>query len=712
MLALAITATGAFAAWTDTKSAGDAILSSDWNAMVSSSWDTASGNVYRATGDVGIGTTDPNRKLHVADSTGVGYLQMTSSTSGSTATDGLELSVGTDASVWNYETGYLRLGTANSEALRISSAGNVGIGTTDPQNRMHLYGSNAALRLQDDNDANSYFTIDDASDTQTTINKYTNSGSTMIDINPLASDGTSNARVRLFRETNTTGAKGLQLLKGDGTATIQANIGVDGGNTYFNSGGNVGIGTTSPEGTLHALTGSAGTVTAVSSADDLIVENSGSGGISILTPDSADGHISFGTPSDSSGAFFRWNHDADLLSIATNNVGAGLAFYTSNLGERMRIDSSGNVGIGTTAPGDTLHVSGSGTTEVQIESTGADSDPALEIKNDARSWKIQTNGTESDILAIRDETDGLDRLVIHPTLGVGIGGYSATPSSLWVGDNAISVDSGYYGMRVYHIKTAGTTDDTDSFYGVTSTISMNDADSTIGHLYGGDFAATVSSGNVGIASSGDDLTGLKVRAQMQSSGIVSDEIYGSYVLANVDSGTIGGDIMGTYTQADVEAAVTSIAGSVYGHYVHMDVDKDPTGGAYGMWIRSLTNVDNAIYLDGTATAYCEAASCWTDASDVSLKENITDLDYGLEEVLAMQPRRYLYKPSNESTIGLVAQELDDIIPEVVTGEDGSMGIGYGNLTPVLVSALQDLKAEKDAEIAELTARIEALEMQN
>ena len=56
------------------------------------------------------------------------------------------------------------------------------------------------------------------------------------------------------------------------------------------------------------------------------------------------------------GASIAWNHDSDLMTLGTNNAGASLAFNSANGSEAVRIDSSGNVGIGTTAPSDLLHI--------------------------------------------------------------------------------------------------------------------------------------------------------------------------------------------------------------------------------------------------------------------------------------------------------------------------------------------------------------------
>jgi hypothetical protein len=87
---------------------------------------------------------------------------------------------------------------------------------------------------------NPRFRIDVEGDNTTAISNI------KFDVYPL--DNISKAEFRFFRSTNTTGPKLLTFFKGDGTATEDAQIGVDGLNSYFQrNGGNFGIGTNSPD---------------------------------------------------------------------------------------------------------------------------------------------------------------------------------------------------------------------------------------------------------------------------------------------------------------------------------------------------------------------------------------------------------------------------------------------------------------------------------
>ena len=88
-------------------------------------------------------------------------------------------------------------------------------------------------------------------------------------------------------------------------------------------------------------------------------------------------------------------------------------------------------------------------------------------------------------------------------------------------------------------------------------------------------------------------------------------------------------------------------------------------------------------------------------SDARMKTNITGLGYGLETVMAMRPVRYAWKktPNQTNKIGFVAQELQQLVPEVVSvanDADHTLGVNYAELVPVLVKALQEQQQQLDA----------------
>ena len=92
------------------------------------------------------------------------------------------------------------------------------------------------------------------------------------------------------------------------------------------------------------------------------------------------------------------------------------------------------------------------------------------------------------------------------------------------------------------------------------------------------------------------------------------------------------------------------------------------------------------------------------------KENITELTYGLDKVMELNPVFFKYKESFKSgqgrKIGFIAEDMAEVIPEVVSyNEDGSTdSVDYKVLTSLLTKAIQ----EQQAQIEELKQELEAL----
>jgi hypothetical protein len=98
------------------------------------------------------------------------------------------------------------------------------------------------------------------------------------------------------------------------------------------------------------------------------------------------------------------------------------------------------------------------------------------------------------------------------------------------------------------------------------------------------------------------------------------------------------------------------------------------------------------------------------ASDLRLKRNVTPLSYGLRELLRLNPSRWQWKDvaMNQLPIGLIAQEVEPVLPELVLhgGDDKEpLGLNYLGLVPIMIKGIQ----EQQAQIKTLQKRIKQLE---
>ena len=326
---------------------------------------TMTSTMVLSSGSVGIGTATPDQLLHIEESsggdkemqfqienTGVGDAAMTYKIAAQSWSSGVDNNEGDRFVISSSDN------LEDNPRLVITSAGNVGIGTGAPGDLLHLSSSGGlslALQSTHANIANTFkLTVSDPSGT-----------------------------------TGTTGS-------GIAFSSNEVSRGF-----FFRQDGNVGIGTTAPAKLLHVY----GATDTTDGTDPIArFERNGSSqtGIALMS-NSLDGLV---LRADSSG--FGAIHSYEDLGFYT-----GVRPGTSYGDVAMRIETNGNVGIGTSQADSLLHIesSGAATAKLQIESTHASAGyPTLAFKNDATTWNIYApnggSGSRPDAFQIENSSGG------------------------------------------------------------------------------------------------------------------------------------------------------------------------------------------------------------------------------------------------------------------------------------------------------------------
>ena len=590
---------------------------------------------------VGINKTNPTQALDV---------------NGSIAVEG-ETVIGSS-------TGFLDIGqstaTATSKGLKfhsdetlamtIDTEANVGIGTTSPSSKLEVYAS----------------------------------GSTVLDI--------QGSQGQLFSITDDLTGDLFTVSDISGVPVFNVNAS---GTSYFDD--KVGIGTTSPTSLLEISQQLSAAATidyplVISSKDDGNSTNQlGEEGVGIKFRIAGNDS---GTPGDSLvGASIA----AIRESASDTDSSTGLGFFiTQNdetLDEALRIDHDGKVGIGTTSPAALFHTATPATesaavnNELRIQSTHSSGYGGKAIVNLLTSQYglsgiyMGDNTTFSSQPSSIEYVDSSDMLKYkapqNHTMLVG----TATKMS-------INTATTYFSGNNVGIGTTSPSHQLE--VGLESTVALanqpaiplmvsNDGNNVDGRVF-------IQVKHDIVSTAGAIAAGFQMTAAAVSSGTPS---YFSSLMF-LESAQNGSDTIHSAPKAikfyvDNHGTAAGV-GTSYGQL-----------GDFAMIIAESTDVgigdDTPSYkLDVAGTI--RATGDVLAFSDRRVKENIKTIENASDKLLKLRGVEYNKIGETKKSIGVIAQEIEEVLPEVVsTDTNGMKSVAYGNITGVLIEAIKELKAE-------------------
>ncbi len=145
---------------------------------------------------------------------------------------------------------------SNANDIYNKNSGNVGIGTSTPDELLHLQATaDPAIKLTESGGTANHLSISNINASTAKFDKTNSSGAVLLDFFPNPSDGTSTAKTRFFRNTNTTGRVAMDVHKGDNTSAVNCSLSGNDDSYVNKTLGDFGVGTSSPVAKLHVTGG-------------------------------------------------------------------------------------------------------------------------------------------------------------------------------------------------------------------------------------------------------------------------------------------------------------------------------------------------------------------------------------------------------------------------------------------------------------------------
>jgi hypothetical protein len=361
----------------------------------------------------------------------------------------------------------------------------------------------------------------------------------------------------------------------------------------------------------------------------------------------------------------------------------------SNIGgstESMRIDASGNVGIGESSPSlgsqaNGMHITGASGNDGVLKLDSSDTSHSGKLQfteNGTDQWRIAYDPTNNHLEFT--ESGVADRLVLADGGNVGIG--TTSP------DADLTLPSPSYGSG-----GAGN--------GIRFQNTNNDADAIIQTYYSGTTASALLHGQNVYLATNASFTNFD---SSKGSSYILQNTDGQILFANASS-SAPSERMRINSDGFVLLHTTS-DGGVGNTFKDTGQQRMAMSGTSAFQIVQFANGNGqigTIVLSGSSTSF-------NTSSDYRLKENVVTEWDATTRLKQLKPSRFNFKTDKDTTLdGFLAHEVSDIVPEAISGEkdavdkDGKIepqAIDQSKLVPLMVKTIQELEAR----IAKLEAK--------
>ena len=527
--------------------------------------------------------------------------------------------------------------------------------------------------------------------TRTTLTQGTNiaitngAGSISIATSATPSFATSVTTPLVIGGTAASSSLTLQSTSGVGTSdSILFKVGNNGATTAMtiDTSGNVGIGTSSPAAKLDIGSGNlnfsstaqriTGDMSSATLGNRLGFQSSvtnGNTNFYVIPNGSATtaGVTYFNSSSISNSSYGGITITSTVVSFNSGQLGTGtflpMAFFTGG-SEQMRLDSSGNVGIGTSSPSYLLHLNQNGNTQAWISATNVGSNSAgIGFENAGqRNWQIWADRT-NDALQFGNNSRATVNMVINSSGNVGIG--TSSPS------NALSVARSS-GEAVISITNSGT---------ASSWLTLAPGSAGVAYIHNTGNTSTV------FTTNGTERFRIGPSGQWGIGGAT----YGTSGYAFVSGGASAAP---TWSQVSLTAGVTGT----------LPVANGGTGVTTSTGTGSVVLSASPTFTGTLAAATITATGSITAYfSDDRLKTRKGNIQNALAKVETLNGFHY---EANETAqdlgyeakpeIGVSAQEVQAVLPEVVVPapiDEKYLTIHYDRMVPLLIEAIKELSAK-------------------